>query len=569
MSNPQNIPLGLALQSAGLISEQQLQKALELQSKYTQMKLGEILVLQEDIKAKTIDFFVTKRPKIASQDRQLPIGYYLKDASLLNSRQIETILQEQKKTQQKFGDIAVQKGWIKRDTIDFFLKTLFCKSPQSMSLGILEEYDKKVLHLEKKYANSSLILSRILAWTGGNSTLTKNICHTFANSDFNIPEGMEINAVDRFIEGSLIKNWSFCKEGIYIRWIEQTLVNNQRCDSNLLLTEYRQILLSRSKNYRQTKEQDELLTLGVVSKEDNQLKVANLIYQQVFNQNWLADQLQTNLLKSDSSNSRNSTAKDFSTSITQYVPTSSLQQLDEVSRDRELETNTINDTSGFSTANRDRETSPGKHRQAVQRQRRFDSSHIGASSEEVDTRVNTTGIPEPLTKVSSLITLAAIALLIPLFLTINNYYSSLSKPEPESDASYSAEVALEQFCSQIDYADSSSALSLISQIEKNKQELLENTPDNQAAFPDSCNTALNRLRVLAAPQLGRENRVFEAIKQLCQIPSDSEVYVDAEVWLERWYNSSNWGRETKFYLQELTKYSDAECPAAHFREYES
>ena len=43
MSDKQNIPLGLALKNAGLISQEQLQKALELQSKYTQMKLGEIL----------------------------------------------------------------------------------------------------------------------------------------------------------------------------------------------------------------------------------------------------------------------------------------------------------------------------------------------------------------------------------------------------------------------------------------------------------------------------------------------------------------------------------------------
>lgn len=540
MSDPQNVPLGLALQNAGLISEEQLQKALEIQSKYTQMKLGEILVLQEGIRAKTIDFFVNKRPKIATKGQHFPLGYYLKDASLLDSKQIETILQEQKKTQQKFGDIAVQKGWIKRDTVDFFLKILSSKSPQQMSLGILEEYDRKVLHLENKYANSSLILGRILAWTGGNSNLTRTICHTFASADFNIPEGMEINAVDRFIEGSLIKNWQVSKQGTYIRWVKQNLINNQRCDSSLLLKEYQKILLSSSKNYRQNKEQDELLTLGIISKEDNQVKVANLIYKQVFSSDWVAKELQKNLQKSDSLNATDSVAKDFTTSTAEYVPSSSFRQLDKARPTRNIETNAVNNSSKSSTTNR------------------------------VNNKVNSTNIPEPLTKVSSLITLAAIALLIPLFLTINNYYSSLSEREPKLDASYSTEAEnLEQFCSQIDYIEQSSALNLISQIERRRQELLTNTPDNSAAFPNNCNTALNRLRVLVAPQLGKENRVFEAIKQLCQVPPDSEVYVDAEVWLERWYNSSNWGEETKFYLEELTKYSDAGCPAAHFREYES
>ena len=527
MSDPQNIPLGLALKNAGLISQEQLQKALELQSKYTQMKLGEILVLQEGIRAKTIEFFVKKRPEIANQGQQFPIGYYLQDASLLNSMQVETILQEQKKTKQKFGDIAVQKGWIKRETIDFFVNTLSFTSPEQMSLGILEEYDKKVLHLKKKYANPSLILSRILAWTGGNSTLTKNICHSFASTDFNIIEGTEIKAVDRFIEGSLIKNWQISKEGTYIRWVKQNLVNHRRCDSNLLLKEYQQILLSGSKKYRKTEDQNELLALGVVSNEDNRLKVANLIYQQVFNKDWVAKELEKNLSKSDT-NARDS-IENSTTTITEYVPASSLQQSDKVGSGRA--DNSVNDTITNST-----------------------------------NRVNTTNT-EPLTKVGSLITLAAIGLLIPLFLKINNYYSSLSEPEP-SDASYSVEAEeLEQFCSQIDYADSSSALSLISQIEK-KQERATNISDN-LEVTNNCNTVLNRLRVLAAPQLGRENRVFEAIKHLCRVPPDSEVYVDAEVWLERWYNSSNWGKETKFYLEELTKYSDAECPAAHFREYES
>lgn len=541
MSDPQNIPLGLALQSAGLISEEQLQRALELQSKYSQMKLGEILVLQEGIRAKTIEFFVKKRHEIADSGQQLPLGHYLEDASLLNNRQVEAILQEQKKTKQKFGDIAVQKGWVKQDTVDFFLDTLSFKTPQSMSLGILEEYNNKVLHLDEKYANPSLILSRILAWTGGNSTLTKSICHTFASSDFNIPEGMEINAVDRFVEGSLIKNWQTSKVGSYIRWVKQNLVNNQRCDASSLLKEYQQILLSGSKTYRQTKEQDELLTLGILAKDDNRLKVANLIYQQVFNQSWVANELQKKLQKSHSLNGRDSTTRDLSTGVTEYVPTSSLQQPKIVHRKRNLESNTNSSITNTRTVKADR----------------------------VDT-AKTTNIPQPLTKMSSLITLAAIALLIPLFLTINNYYSSLSKREPKPNYRNLSEAReLEQFCNQIDFVDASAVLSQITRIEREKTALLENVPNNPEIFPDNCSNVLNRLRVLAAPQLGRENRVFEAIKHLCQIPPDSEVYVDAEVWLERWYNSPNWGRETKFYLEELTKYSDSGCPAAHFTEYET
>ncbi|MEO1672974.1 MAG: hypothetical protein AAFR77_19720, partial [Cyanobacteria bacterium J06631_2] len=68
MSEPNNqIPIGLLLQKAGLISNEQLQHALEIQAQYTQMKLGEILVLQQGLRAKTIDFFVDKWQEIIIQ----------------------------------------------------------------------------------------------------------------------------------------------------------------------------------------------------------------------------------------------------------------------------------------------------------------------------------------------------------------------------------------------------------------------------------------------------------------------------------------------------------------------
>ena len=121
MSNVNNnLPIGMLLEKAGLISSKQLQKALNIQSQYTQMKLGEILVLQAKIKATTVDFFVNKWQEIKEEGRQFPIGYYLKNASLLNEGQIQNILTEQKKNKLKFGDIAVKNGWLQQNTLNFF-----------------------------------------------------------------------------------------------------------------------------------------------------------------------------------------------------------------------------------------------------------------------------------------------------------------------------------------------------------------------------------------------------------------------------------------------------------------
>ena len=514
MSNVNNnLPIGMLLEKAGLISSEQLQKALNLQSQYTQMKLGEILVLQAKIKATTVDFFVNKWQEIKEEGRQFPIGYYLKNASLLNEGQIQTILTEQKKNKLKFGDIAVKNGWLQQNTLNFFLDNLSIKPPQLMSLIALEQYNQDTLHLERKYGNSSLILSRVIAWTGGNTTLTKTICHIFVNADFNIPAGLEADAVDKFVEGSIIKNWQATETGTYIKAVKENLVNNQRCNSISLLKEYRKILLSGSKEYKKTKEQKELLTLGLIVKEQNNLTVTNLIYKQIFNQDWTAEQI------------------------------AKLQQK-------------VNDKKVPTMGKYTKDNRPNRAR-----------SNETNTNTNINTNPQNTNTPNPLTKMSSLMIMLGILLLVPLVIAINNY-NSLSKQEQKSTSVQESEATkLKQFCKNINLADSKSSLKFIDKLEQEKLDILNNFSKNLEKFPDNCETTLNKLRVLAAPQLGRENRVLEAIRHLCKIPADSEMVIEAEIWLSRWYNSPTWAQETKFYLEEISKYDYADCPAAHFLEY--
>lgn len=540
MSKQKNkIPLGLLMKDAGIISNQQLQKALDMQAQYTQMKLGEILILEEGIRAKTIDFFANKWQNLVTQGQKLPIGYYLQDAALLDEKQVEIILQEQQTNQQKFGILAAEKGWIKQQTINFILDSL-SNSSELMSLNTLEEYNNNTLHLEKKYANPSLILSRILAWTGGNKILSKVIAQVFANSDFNIPPGLEINAVDQFIEVSIIRKWRTSKMGEYIRSLKQHFFNNLQYDSILLLKEYRTILLSENHKYQNTPEQNELLRLGLIILEKNYLRVANIIYQQIFNQDFISQELS----KQQAENNNNTSIAQIDnqeqiTKISEYTSTALPKKIEvaETLEPKVIKKNIDEDTN-------------------------------------IPPQKQNSNTPEPLTRMSSLITLAAIALLIPLFLTINNYYSSLSKPESTTFSSRKIKQ-LQQFCSELSFTNMNDSLEQISQLEITKQELLQNVsansnlPSDSGIFPDNCETGLNRLRVMIAPQLGKENRILEAIRHLCNVPATSEMYVDAEVWLQRWYNSTSWGEETKFYLQEATKYNDSGCPAAHFTEYDS
>lgn len=124
-------PLGSILCEAGLISEAQLRVALQDQSLNSHLRLGEILAARGWIKQETVDFFAEQWYKLVrSYRRKQPLGYYLKASGLLDDKQIEAIMQEHRKLGIRFGSVAVLKGWLKQETVDFFLEYLY---PQEKS----------------------------------------------------------------------------------------------------------------------------------------------------------------------------------------------------------------------------------------------------------------------------------------------------------------------------------------------------------------------------------------------------------------------------------------------------
>ena len=121
-----SFPLGQVLQQAGLISAPQLEVALHDQVKFSDLRLGEILALRGWIKPETADFFAEKWQVLLSQPRK-PLGFYLKEAALLDEEKVSVIISSQRigTTKLRFGTLAVIMGWIKPNTRDFFLEH-FC-----------------------------------------------------------------------------------------------------------------------------------------------------------------------------------------------------------------------------------------------------------------------------------------------------------------------------------------------------------------------------------------------------------------------------------------------------------
>lgn len=123
-------PLGIILQESALVLPSQIEIALQDQKINSHLKLGEILALRGWLKKETADFFAKEWNGLIKDQHKREIGYYLRRAALLDEKKIREILAEQKKLGVRFGSVAVLRGWVKDKTLEFFLRYLH---PQQFS----------------------------------------------------------------------------------------------------------------------------------------------------------------------------------------------------------------------------------------------------------------------------------------------------------------------------------------------------------------------------------------------------------------------------------------------------
>ena len=291
MENVVNKPLGKVLEQAGLISDLHIRAALDIQSKNNQVKFGKILVSQGIVKQKTVDFFADQFPKLLQQSETQPLGYYLQEASLINSEQIEILLEEQKQTKLFLGELIIEKGWLTKKTINFFLKYLVLNKKSVKLLSPSQQEIIKSLNLEAKAASPYYLLKEVFKWTGGHPLLTREICQIIANYKQFIPQGLEAKFVEKVVRNNVINNWETQQLGGYLKTIEYYLLNNTTCPPKSLLRLYLQILQQGEVSSNQSLEQQELINLGLVTEKDNKLTLSNRLYSSIFSLDWVKKKL--------------------------------------------------------------------------------------------------------------------------------------------------------------------------------------------------------------------------------------------------------------------------------------
>ena len=136
-----NKPLGQILIEAGLIDISQVEQALQEQ-KHNGLDISKISVSHGWIELEVINFFNWRWSELIVQENKKPLAYYLQEAKLLNKKQVDAIFKLKKTNSEKvrFHRLAVEQGYLKQDTVDFFLTHIF-KIYNSKSVSATKSYE--------------------------------------------------------------------------------------------------------------------------------------------------------------------------------------------------------------------------------------------------------------------------------------------------------------------------------------------------------------------------------------------------------------------------------------------
>lgn len=114
-------PLGAWLVEAGLLTPYQVKVALVEQQYRPSCRFGEVLLERNWIKATTLEFFLHLERAFTPQFHRLKLGQRLQAAGLVSEADIQTaIARQQQQRQLRLGQILCLQGLIQPKTADFF-----------------------------------------------------------------------------------------------------------------------------------------------------------------------------------------------------------------------------------------------------------------------------------------------------------------------------------------------------------------------------------------------------------------------------------------------------------------
>lgn len=315
--DPDLLPIGQYLRQAHLLTDTQIDYLLEQQN-LTQLRFGVLAVANGWIKLKTINFFLTHLqdiPQSQPSETDQAINFntpeywqhlreYLLENELANPYSLLQIY-EQILTQYDIpftGDLE-QTALLNLELVTLRNNRLIIAHPLFRSVfnpewiqrerKKLHPYDKirlQFLNLSKAGAYPYRLLEAILTWTNNHSVLNQKVAHLVRTSSF-VEAGEESAIVEQLVQNQIIRDWRSGFATKHLSSLEGQVLQNPNCDPIDLLTYYQVIWHQLQAQSTQAEEETELLRLGLLVQDGQQIKVANQIYRLVFDQTWLEQQI--------------------------------------------------------------------------------------------------------------------------------------------------------------------------------------------------------------------------------------------------------------------------------------
>ncbi|WP_318731520.1 MULTISPECIES: AAA-like domain-containing protein [unclassified Roseofilum] len=151
--------------------------------------------------------------------------------------------------------------------------------------------------LSAKRLNLDRMIERVLYWTNGQPFLSQKLFKILAQVSEEIDgksakllAGNEEFWVEQVVQEKILDQWQSQDEPEHLKTIRDRLLDNPQ-HSARLLSVYQRILQGERVHNDDSWEQIELILSGLAIKEKGVLRVKTRIYEQIFNQDWVREQL--------------------------------------------------------------------------------------------------------------------------------------------------------------------------------------------------------------------------------------------------------------------------------------
>ncbi len=326
-------PLGLVIQTAGLVNAGQVQIALEDRQLFPHLKIGQIMARRGWISQQTADFFAEQWPRLLDSKARERLGQYLKDVPfnsenifhpgtleliepprdyiqncLLNNPRCEpTILLDLYRQIRQQKEIVATRSIAEQELIKSGLVIAEERKIKLDYLGDrynfdnnwiqeqlirLQPYSKirvKLWGLEAKANDPYRVIAEVNKWTGEDPELNQNIYQVLRDRCCFIVRGREALIVSELVYKYVINGWETKLTAPHLLKLRDRVLNPP-LDLALCLLSYQKVWYGQSIPFDRSPQQQYLIEIGLIKLEHNQIRIANRIYRDVFDRNWLKKQ---------------------------------------------------------------------------------------------------------------------------------------------------------------------------------------------------------------------------------------------------------------------------------------